>query len=575
MDTSSPVSSSNADQRQHSSADDNDRAAYKNASDPAYQAANAAPYMANVPFTYNNNSEPSTSEQRSIGVSSIPQGDAGGMSRQPEQRGGGGSSYQRGPTPEQIRYEAQGHKGPIQYGSPQSSSAPTKVDLSNGFNDGNVRIEYSAERPDGSNTVHERLSIETGQGNDAVYVIGGRNGGIVAQVNGRSYEIPFEANRRNQQTIDVNTGDGNDSVVIDNRLSHDVNIDLGKGDDSAFAGSGRTKIFGGPGQDNINLGSGEGYAEGGDGDDFITGGSGHATIYGGPGSDEIRAGGGPDTKINYVDGGDGRDLIYGGRGRNVLFGGNGDDYIYAGDSSTIVPGKGNDWVQTYSRNDHVIGEGADDLSHVHPSSSFEHTIPSPNAGERGINIQGSPAFRQRVNDDLESLRSTRAGQETLKIIDSLDAPVTAREGVSGSFYYYSDPGGRRMDEEQHGLARTAGVIKGGVAGTPAQNPVVEYDRTFISPGHQRPPLVILQHELSHAVNGGRGTVLPGSTPAWNGSSFEWESNYERQAVGLPTGSYFDFDGNPRTPPTNTNPWPYNENALLGELRLPLRRRYGD
>lgn len=575
MDTSYSVSSSNAVQRKQSSEDNKEQAAYNNASDPAYQAANAAPYMANVPFTYNNNSEPSTSEQRSISVSSIPQGDAGGMSRHPEQRGGGGSSYQRGPTPEQIRYEAQGREGPIQYGSPQSSSAPTKVDLNNGLNDGNVRIKYSAGRPNGSNTTHERLSIETGQGNDAVYVTEGRNGGVLAQVNGRSYEIPFEANRRNQQTIDVKTGDGNDSVVIDNRLAHNVNIDLGRGDDSAFAGSGRTKIYGGPGQDNINLGSGEGYAEGGDGDDFITGGSGHATIYGGPGSDEIRAGGGPDTKINYVDGGDGRDLIYGGRGRNVLFGGNGDDYIYAGDSSTIVPGKGNDWVQTHSRNDHVIGERADDLSHVHPSSSFEHTIPSPDAGARGINVQGSPSFTQRVNDDLESLRSTRAGQETLKIIDSLDAPVTLKEGVSGSFYYYDDPGGRRMTPPEQGLARTPGVIKNGVAGTPAQNPAVEYDRSFIAPGHQRPPLVILQHELSHAVNGGRGTILPGSSLVWNGRGLEWEANYERQAVGLPTSSYFDFDRNPRTPPTNTNPWPYNENALLNELGLPLRQRYGD
>ena len=132
-----------------------------------------------------------------------------------------------------------------------------------------------------------------------------------------------------------------------------------------------------------------------------------------------------------------------------------------------------------------------------------------------------------------------------------------------------------MDEEQRGLAHTPGVIKNGAAGTPAQNPVLEYDRTLISPGHQRPPLVILQHELSHAVNGGQGTILPGSTPTWNGRGLEFEQNYERQAVGLGTWRYFDFDGNPQTPPTNTNPWPYNENALLGELRLPLRRRYRD
>lgn len=36
---------------------------------------------------------------------------------------------------------------------------------------------------------------------------------------------------------------------------------------------------------------------------------------------------------------------------------------------------------------------------------------------------------------------------------------------------------------------------------------------------------------------------------------------------------FDFDKDPLTPPTNTNPPPYTENGILQELGLPLRKRY--
>ncbi|PRA23217.1 M91 family zinc metallopeptidase [Pseudomonas poae] len=576
MSTIPAVSSSDVTQQRRSGEDDSAKAAYRKASDLALQSANAVPYTANVPFMYNNNQESSGSDASSIGVRPIPQGGVGDMQERSERNGGRNlpGSYERGPTVEQVRYQAQGQQGPINYNSHQSPPAPINVDLSQGLDDGNARIYYDAKHLEGSDQRHESLTIETRNGNDAVRLSEGKNGGIVTHVNGQSYAIPFNANGQSQQSININTGGGDDAVAIDHTVKHDVNIDLGEGNDKFFAGSGKTKVFGGDGDDVINLGSGESYAEGGRGDDIITGGQGHATIYGGPGSDELRAGGGPDTKINYVDGGDGKDVIFGGRGHNILVGGNDDDFIYAGDKSTIITGKGQDWVQTRSKDDHVIGQNTDDLSNVHPSSSVIETIPSNSAGQRGIVIQGSEAFKQRVNDDLETLRSTRSGQETLKIIDSLQAPVTLREGESGSFYHYSDPGTRRMDEEQRGLARTPAVIYDGIAGVPAQNPVVEYDRTFSAPGYQRPPVVVLQHELSHAVNGGQGTIFPNSSNVWNGYAFESEPNYERQAVGLDTNYFFDFDNNPWTLPTNTNPWPYNENALLRELKLPIRQRYG-
>jgi hypothetical protein len=52
------------------------------------------------------------------------------------------------------------------------------------------------------------------------------------------------------------------------------------------------------------------------------------------------------------------------------------------------------------------------------------------------------------------------------------------------------------------------------------------------------------------------------------------TDHERQVVGLDTGeAAFDFDDDPRTPPTETNPAPFNENALRAELGLPARLSY--
>jgi len=49
------------------------------------------------------------------------------------------------------------------------------------------------------------------------------------------------------------------------------------------------------------------------------------------------------------------------------------------------------------------------------------------------------------------------------------------------------------------------------------------------------------------------------------------SNQELQALGLPTSAApFDFDHDPDTAPTTTNPEPFSENGLRRELGLPLR-----
>jgi len=90
------------------------------------------------------------------------------------------------------------------------------------------------------------------------------------------------------------------------------------------------------------------------------------------------------------------------------------------------------------------------------------------------------------------------------------------------------------------------------------------------------PLASLYHELCHAYNYVTGTVFSGTTPEqlYPGMPAHQTANEELQAIGLPADfPPFDFDKDPLTPPTNTNPPPYTENGILQELGLPLRKRY--
>jgi hypothetical protein len=571
MSSSTAPSSPISHQSPGSSEDEKSNAAYRDASDPARQAARAAPYTANVPFMYNTVTEPSGGGGGPAEKVPITYGGDNDLQRHTRQADAsqGRPYFQSAPSREQVRSAAIGGRGAIDFGAPE----PTRVNAPQ-FDDGNVRIQYDSKSSHGSASAKETLRINTGPGDDNVNIERGKDGGLLAHVNGHSYAIPFGENPRNQQRVLINTGNGNDGVSVDYGGSQETIINAGAGDDTVYGGAGRTSVYGGDGSDVINLGSGPSYAEGNDGNDFITGGSGNAVIYGGRGSDELRAGGGSNSKVNYVDGGEGNDYISGGRGHNILHGGPGDDYIFGGDSNVIYTGRGSDTVQTYNAEDTVYGQrDSDDLSQLRSLKNFYDVAPL-NVGRTGVRVSGSERFIQRTNDDLESMRSSPVGQGVLAKIDSLDAPVTIREGSEGSFYHYSDPGrANARDDDIRRLGLANGYISNGIPGVPAKTPVVTYQPNFIT-GSQRPPIVVLQHELAHAINGGEGTFLPGNTfTHYEGNTPVYETNNERQAVGLPTSHRpYHFSG-PYARATSYNPWPFNENALLGEFRLPLRQRY--
>ncbi|MCA9138139.1 MAG: hypothetical protein KDB00_15315, partial [Planctomycetales bacterium] len=100
-------------------------------------------------------------------------------------------------------------------------------------------------------------------------------------------------------------GAGNDTIIVHDGVTVELEIDGGTGDDvinvlsSDPATAPRTTIMGGPGNDTIVTGAGIDTIDGGDGDDIIRSGAGNDIINGGAGADRIM-------------GEDGNDVIRGG-----------------------------------------------------------------------------------------------------------------------------------------------------------------------------------------------------------------------------------------------------------------------
>jgi Ca2+-binding RTX toxin-like protein len=96
--------------------------------------------------------------------------------------------------------------------------------------------------------------------------------------------------------FEVNTGVGNDSVVIGRLVPVPATIRGGEGDDVLVGGAAADKLIGGPGDDELN---------GRGGNDVLIGGSGDDTLIGGPGNDILQ-------------GGTGHNTLVGGPGKNVI-----------------------------------------------------------------------------------------------------------------------------------------------------------------------------------------------------------------------------------------------------------------
>ncbi|WP_446434207.1 M91 family zinc metallopeptidase [Pseudomonas sp. 1152_12] len=454
---------------------------------------------------------------------------------------------------------------------------PSTIDFYALFKDASIHVSRectvreSEVRAYPPKLVRDTLTIKTGDGDDIVNVSNGANGHLRITINTRIYDVKLAP----KQTLKIQTEGGNDRIKVDSDVHAEIQIEGGDGDDHIWAGGGRTRVFGGAGSDHIYLGAGTSYAEGGDGADWIQTGTGRAVVYGNNGNDVIQGYVGPGGKPAYMDGGSGKDQIHGGSSHTVMNGGLDDDTLSSVGRATFYSGKGDDTIVSIHDSDLIYAK-KDDL--IKKTTAAKLTLISPSdAGKKAFTLEGSTEFQQRINDDLEMLRGSPAGQEMLSELDRMTKrngfPLKILEVQSEDVNFYTG-----HNEYYENLINTGqklpigedpklSTLQEGKRGDVMTSGDVFSNRSYVPEGPvNRSPLSAFYHELSHAYNFGNGTVFPGKT--------DGELNLERQAVGLDTNApEFDFDDDPLTPASNTNPYPFNENALHEEMGEPLRDKY--
>ena len=461
---------------------------------------------------------------------------------------------------------------------PPGAPAATTTPLPNGstrttqelFRDGDVSFTREMVTPGGAfatapasqRQFGDTLVVNTGAGNDQVNFSQRTDGTLDVEVNGQKYHVTLAPN----QEVGARTGDGNDMIHAADNVTVNMDVYGGAGNDSITTGRGRDRIDGGTGDDMIRSGAGRDDVFGNTGNDMIEAGDGHDVVYGGDGDDILRGGAGRDT----LEGGVGNDTLMGGTGDDVLSGGLGDDSILGEqDNDRVYTGAGRDTVNNSAGSDVVYGQTADDaitaatgVSNAVTNVAMPTTLtPLGNS----ISVSGSPEFQQRVNADLELLRSSPAGRQMLAQLDASGNSVNISELPNIRNGGATPTGGGNFLQTVTGPGGTTTVVAGtGTNSNIVFNPSNHDDRFPNS-------AVVLFHELSHAYNHVTGTrqdltnVAPGTLD--NGTK-----NREMQATGLNnSGLTFNFPGG--TGPSTANPTALSENGLRAEMGLPLRPSY--
>ncbi|WP_262386310.1 M91 family zinc metallopeptidase [Pseudomonas sp. WS 5021] len=455
---------------------------------------------------------------------------------------------------------------------PNFSSQDKQLTL---VDDGNLRVRQSLSEvplaPGKSIIVSDALTFETGNSADTIHLSNHPDGRLKVEVNGKPYLFNVRDSKDSAPTsLHIKSHGGDDKIKIDPGVMLPVKVEAGDGDDDVQAGSGPTQLFGGKGNDTLRLGSGNGYVEGNEGDDTIVGGTGSNVMYGNNGNDRLYAGAGAAQKQSYLDGGSGNDQLYAGNGHTVINGGQGDDVLVGHDRTTFYSGKGHDTIWSNRPDNRIYAKPTDRL--LGGSDATITPVSPSNAGKEGFQAQGTQAFKQRVEDDLELLRGSPVGQQMLAGMDAVarqnGAPLPIIEGSSSHFDDHLSP---EQTKQSH--------IKEGAAGRRINSGTLQYNPfdIYADPNVPAAPIVTLQHESAHAWNAGTGTFFSGHTQEQVGANPPVDTpNVERQAVGLPTtAAPFDFDNDPLTPPTSTNPKPFTENGLREEMGYGPREHYAD
>lgn len=408
----------------------------------------------------------------------------------------------------------------------------------------------------------DQLVLTTGSGNDKISVKNNTDGSLAVRVNGESYQLEMAQ----AQALTLRTGAGNDVIDVASDVKINQIIDGGVGDDTITTGAGDDSIDGGSGNDTIKSGAGSDYVFGNSGDDVVDAGAGNDVVYGGDGRDMLTGGAG----ANYIDGGAGNDSIDGGAGQDMLSGGVGDDRIFSGaGDDRVYTGAGKDSVDNAGGKDLVYAQqGSDTFSAAGGASNQVVNVDlTGSPGSKGLKIEGSAAFVQRVQADIDFLQASPVGRQMLAEYDKAAAngnSVTIRELANeDNGYTMPDANGTWADTE----------LVNGRAGK-GDDAVIAFNPSFHMTDFPA-PVGVLYHEMSHAYDAVNGTFQPGN---YRGNDTQDKSagvpNSERQAVGLDnSGTPYDFDHDAATPKTTANPIALTENGLRAELGLPRRLHY--
>ncbi len=128
-------------------------------------------------------------------------------------------------------------------------------------------------------------------------------GDLCTHVEGRENSLSCEAVAI--ASFEVNSGAGDDSVIISPKITLPTTLRGGPGSDRLRGGSSGDKLIGGAGDDALY---------GSNGDDLLAGGSGEDWLFGQGGDDRLL--GGPDD--DWLNGGSGINTLVGGTGQTTV-----------------------------------------------------------------------------------------------------------------------------------------------------------------------------------------------------------------------------------------------------------------
>lgn len=283
------------------------------------------------------------------------------------------------------------------------------------------------------------------------------------------------------------------------------------------------------------------------------------------------------TRINVADDvetpviietGHGDSTIKTGRGITEVFTGTGNIDITVGAGlAFILSASTHCRIQGHILIDNPHGTGIYARQRV-DDARFERALAAPfdTLAQHTFEIKGDTPFVQAVENHLNFLRHTQCGRQLLTQLAKRSwIRISETQQTTRFDVCISDP----TDVDHHLQQNQAGEW---TAGWPAEGGDLTFNLTRSDSDNL--PLLDFYRCLCEAYNAFTGTTVPGRTTVrtYDYRTIEVEGAH-LQAIGLETGVFYDFDQNPATAPTNTNPSPFTENALRVELDLPRRLYY--